>query len=173
MARILIVGGGCRGRRLAAALAGDGDAVRITTRTEAGRAAIEATGAECFVGTPDRIASLRYALEGVTVLCWLLGSASGAAEAVAALHGPRLESVLSQIVDTTVRGVVYEAAGTVAAATLAEGARLVAVKAATNRVPERRLDVDPADGEAWLAGARAAIDSLLAGLRPVGADADG
>ena len=173
MARILIVGGGCRGRRLAAVLAGEGSAVRITTRSEAGRAAIEAAGAECFVGTPDRIASLRYALEGVTVICWLLGSATGEAETVAALHGPRLESVLSQIIDTTVRGVVYEAAGTVAAATLSQGARLVAAKAAANRVPERRLDADPADGEAWLAQARAAIDSLLAGLSPAGIGADG
>jgi nucleoside-diphosphate-sugar epimerase len=164
VARVLIVGGGCRGRDLARGLAEDGHAVRITTRTEAGRAAIEAVGAECFVGTPDRIASLRYALEGVTLVCWLLGSARGEAEVVAAVHGSRLDSIVGQIVDTTVRGFVYEAAGTVAAATLEAGAGLVAAKAELNRVPVRRLDADPVDREAWLAGARAGIDDLLAGL---------
>ena len=40
--------------------------MRITTRTEAGRAAIEAAGAECWIGTPDRLATLRRALDGVT-----------------------------------------------------------------------------------------------------------
>ncbi len=45
-------------------------------------------------------------VEGVSVLCWLLGSVNG--EARAALHGPRLESMLEALVDTHVRGVVYE-----------------------------------------------------------------
>src|SRR5436305_3474571 len=118
MARVLIVGGGCRGRVLGAGLGEAGHAVRITTRTEAGRAGIEAAGAECWVGTPDRVASLRYALDGVTILCWLLGTARGAAEEVAGLHGSRLEFMLSQIIDTTVRGVVYEAAGSVSSEVL-------------------------------------------------------
>jgi hypothetical protein len=164
MARVLIVGGGCRGRELARGLVGDGQAVRITTRSEAGRPAIEAAWAECFVGSPDRIASLRYALEGVTVVCWLLGSVGGSDAVVAALHGSRLDAIVGQVIDTTVRGFVYEAAGTVATATLAAGARLVVGKAGRNRVPVRLLDADPADREAWLAGARAAIDDLLAGL---------
>ncbi len=137
--------------------------MRITTRTEAGRPGIEAVGAECHVGTPERIASLRYALDGVTVVCWLLGTATGGAEAVAAVHGSRLESMLSQIVDTTVRGVVYEAAGSVGAATLEAGARLVAEKAELNRVPHRRLDADPTDAGAWLASASGAIEDLLGG----------
>jgi hypothetical protein len=157
MARILIVAGGCRGRRLGGRLAADGHAVRITTRTEAGRPAIEATGAECFLGTPDRIASLRYALDGVTIVCWLLGSATGAD----ALHGARLESLLGQIIDTTVRGVVYEAAGTVPADVLAGGGRLVAARAAFNAVPYRLLVVDPADPDAWHAAAATAIGELL------------
>ncbi len=161
MARILIVGGGCRGRRLGQALVRDGLAVRITTRTAAGRAAIEAAGAECFVGTPERIASLRYALEGVTVICWLLGTAAGEAGAVAGLHGSRLESMLSQIVDTTVRGIVYEAAGSVGAETLAAGAGLVAATAELNRIPHRRLDADPRDAAAWPGAARAAVVDLL------------
>lgn len=161
MARVLIVAGGCRGRALGRRLLDAGHAVRITTRTEAGRAEIEAAGAECFLGTPDRIASLRYALDGATVVCWLLGTATGPAEAVAAVHGSRLESMLAQLVDTTVRGVVYEAAGSVAAATLESGARLVAARAELNRVPHRRLDADPTDPGAWLASAGAAVEDLL------------
>jgi hypothetical protein len=45
-------------------------------------------------------------VEGVSVLVWLLGSVAG--EAAATLHGPRLESMLEALVDTPVRGVVYE-----------------------------------------------------------------
>ncbi len=159
MARILIVAGGCRGRRLGRELATGGHAVRITTRTESGRPAIEAAGAECFVGTPDRTASLRYALDGVTIVCWLLGCATGAD----ALHGARLESLLSQMIDTTVRGIVYEAAGSVGADVLAGGARLVAARAAFNAVPHRLVAVDPSDPAAWDAAARAAVDELLQG----------
>ena len=112
MARILIVGGGCRGRRLAARLVEDGrHAVRITTRGESGRAAIEATGAECLIGTPDRLASLRGALDGVTIACWMLATAHGDPAQVRELHGSRLESFLSQAIDTTMRGFVYEVPG--------------------------------------------------------------
>ena len=112
VARILIVGGGCRGRRLAARLVEDGrHAVRITTRGESGRAAIEATGAECLIGTPDRLASLRGALDGVTIACWMLATARGDRAQVQALHGSRLESFLSQAIDTTMRGFIYEAPG--------------------------------------------------------------
>ena len=79
MARVLIVGCGCRGQALARELRERGHAVRGTTRTEARRAAIEAAGAEVWIGDPDRIATICYALDGVTILCWLMGSASGPA----------------------------------------------------------------------------------------------
>ncbi|MGI8558842.1 MAG: hypothetical protein ACR2ND_11145 [Solirubrobacteraceae bacterium] len=159
MARILIVGGGCRGLGLARSLRGDGHAVRVTTRTERGRAAIERSGAECWIGTPDRIASLRYALENVTLVCWLLGNASG--ERAHELHGSRLEFMLSQTIDTTARGVVYEAAGRIDGAVLSAGAELVAERARYNEIPFALLDCDPADETAWFERARAAIDALL------------
>ncbi len=117
VARVLIVGGGCRGRLLAAEMIEQGHATRVTTRTEAGRAAIEATGAECVIGTPDRLGTLRGALENVTIVCWLLASAKGSPEEVLALHGSRLASFLGQAIDTTMRGFIYESAVTVAAAT--------------------------------------------------------
>jgi len=55
MARILIVGCGCRGRALARELGERGHAVRGTSRTEAGRARIEAAGFEGVVADPDRL----------------------------------------------------------------------------------------------------------------------
>jgi hypothetical protein len=161
VARILIIAGGARGRSLAAALREDGHAVRITTRSESGRAAIEAAGAECWIGTPDRVASLRYALDGVTLACWLLANACGEPERVAALHGSRLEFFLSQTIDTTVRGLVYEAAGSVDARTLAAGAELVTQRTTYNEIPLRVLDADPREQERWHAQALRAIAELL------------
>src|SRR5436305_12742572 len=98
---------------LARALVKDGHAVRGTTRDRSGVAAIEKAGAEAVVGDPDRVATLGEALDHVTVLCILLGSASGAAAELAALHGTRLVMLLTQPVHTTARGVVFEAAGPV------------------------------------------------------------
>jgi hypothetical protein len=163
VARVLIVAGGCRGRRLAEAIVGEGHAVRVTTRGEGGRAAIEAVGAECWIGTPDRLATLRGALENVTILCWLLGTAGGSAEELGALHGSRLEYFMTQAIDTTVRGVVYETGGAGASAPLlAGGEAIVRTLAERNAIPAAILAADPRDDIAWLAEARAAIASLLA-----------
>ncbi|HEX3872783.1 MAG TPA: hypothetical protein VHW26_01475, partial [Solirubrobacteraceae bacterium] len=161
VARVLIVGGGCRGRRLGGELVDRGHAVRITTRAQDGRPEIESAGCECWIGTPDRIGSLRYALENVSVLCWVLGTATGDPERVGELHGSRLEFMLSQTIDTTVRGVVYEAAGTVDRPRLAAGAAVVGEWAAFNRVPHRILDCDPAAGDLWVSGAVTAVEGLL------------
>jgi uncharacterized protein YbjT (DUF2867 family) len=166
LARILMVGGGCRGRELARGLVADGHAVRISTRDPRGARAIEEAGAEPWIGTPDVVGSLRYALENVTVLCWLLGTASGPADQVAALHDARLRMMLSLTIDTTVRGVVYEAAGTVDPRLLEEGARLAAGACGRSRIPFEALDADPRDLPLWLSTARRAIDGLLARSRP-------
>lgn len=158
----MIVGGGCRGRRLASALISDGQVVRVSTRTDSGRSAIEATGAECWIGTPDRLATLRGALDGVTVLCWLLGSAVGSPEELQALHSSRLEFFLTQAIDTTVRGIVYEAAGTgTSPDLLRRGAEIAQALAERNAIPARFLTADPNDVETWLDDARASIASLL------------
>ena len=50
--------------------------MRFVTRHEAFRPEIEAAGGECWIGTPDVVGTLRYALENVTILMWLLGRAS-------------------------------------------------------------------------------------------------
>jgi hypothetical protein len=163
--RALIVGGGCHGLELARELVAEGHAVRAVTRRPEARAAIEAAGAECWIGDPDVVGTLRYALEGVTVLLWLLGTARGPADRVAALHGPRLRMMLDKTTDTTVRGVVYEASGTVDPAVLAAGMEEVRRAHRTNEIPYALLDADRADRAVWLQAARAAIDALLTARR--------
>jgi hypothetical protein len=164
VARVLILAGGCRGLRLAAAMLEQGHAVRVSTRTEAGRAAIEVTGAECWVGTPDRLATLRGALDGVTIACWLLGGCSGTEEQLMALHSTRLELFLTQAIDTTVRGFVYERRGTsTPPAALAEGERIVREMTRRNVIPVAFLDADPLDVDGWVEQARLEITSLLGG----------
>ncbi len=158
---MVIVGCGCRGQALARELRADGHAVRGTTRTEARRADIEATGAECHLGDPDRIGTLTYALDGATILCWLLGSARGPAEAIEALHGTRLQMMLERVIDTTVRGLVYEAAGSVEARVLERGAAAVRHAHETSEIPYALIRQDPADAPAWLGATRSAVDSLL------------
>jgi NAD(P)-dependent dehydrogenase (short-subunit alcohol dehydrogenase family) len=167
--RALIVGGGRRGLALARELTSEGHAVRVVTRTEDHVADIEAIGAEAWRGDPDRIGTLRYALDNVTLLLWLLGTASGDPEQVAALHGSRLEMMLERTVDTTVRGVVYEASGPLPAEVYASGLRELRRAQERNEVPWAPLEADPADLDAWLPAARAAMEALLGprrGVRP-------
>lgn len=157
MARVLIVGCGCRGRSLATALRADGHAVRGTTRSADGLAAIEAAGVEGVVADPDRLGTIMGQLAGVTVVCWLMGTATGAPE----LHGPRLETLLERLVDTPVRGIVYEAAGTVDPGLLAGGAQSVWAAAERWRMPAEVVEAEPADHAEWLAAMRVAVERLL------------
>ena len=163
MARLLIVGGGCRGRQLAHDALAQGQAVRAVTRAEAGRAAIEAVGAECWIGDPNRLGTLRGACEGVAIACWLLGTAHGPEEQLRALHGARLRAFVGGVVDTTVRGLLYEAGGSAQpAGALAEGERIVSAAAGASAIPLAVLRADPADVPRWLEQAGAAVGSLLA-----------
>jgi len=162
MARVLIVGCGCRGGQLAAALVARGHAVRGTTRDEGQLPRIEAAGAEAVVADPFRLATLTPKLDGVSVLCWLLAGARGDADELAALHGPRLESLLETLVDTHVRGVVYEAAGSVPAGCLERGAELVRRAHETYRMPAELLTHDPCDYAGWVAEGAAAVERVLA-----------
>ncbi len=154
-----MVGGGCRGMALARALVADGHAVRAVTRSEARREQIEAAGCECWIGDPDRIGTLRYALDNATVLLWLLGTASGGD--VAALHGSRLEMMLERTVDTTVRGVLYERRGSVSAELLAGGASRMRAAHERHGIPVGWIDADPAAVEQWVGAARRSINGLL------------
>ena len=159
--RALVVGGGCRGLALSSALTAAGHAVRVVTRDEGRRSDIEAAGGEVWIGTPDVVGTLRYALDNVTVLLWLLGTAAGDPEKVAALHGSRLRMMLEKTTDTTVRGVVYEAAGPLLAELYESGLAEMRRARETNEIPFAVIDADPRDGPAWLAAARGAVESLL------------
>jgi putative NADH-flavin reductase len=159
LARCLIIGCGCRGLELARELIARGHTVRATTRDPARTREIDAAGAEAVVADPDRIATLIPALEHAAVACVLLGSATGTAESVAALHSSRLEMLLLRLLDTTVRGVVYEAAGTVDASVLAGGSELVRRLCDDSRIPYALLS-DVAPG-AWPGQAADAVDRVL------------
>src|SRR4051794_40711937 len=152
-----MVGGGCRGLELARALVEEGHAVRAVTRTERRRAELEAAGCECWIGDPDRVGTLRYALDNVTLVLWLLGTASGDPDAVAVLHGSRLRMMLEKTTDTTVRGVLYEAAGSVGDDVLAAGIAEVEHARSTNEIPFALLRADPGDRVAWVRAAHGAI----------------
>lgn len=142
VARVLIVPCGCRGRALAAELRASGHAVRGSTRSPAHARAIAGAGAEPYVGDPDRIGTLMDALYGVTVVCWLMGT-------VAEDEG-RVRMLWSRLVDTPVRGVVYEGA-------FAEVARAAA---GTFRIPLEVLAGDPLR-PGWVTDATAAVRRLL------------
>jgi nucleoside-diphosphate-sugar epimerase len=159
VARVLIVGCGCRGRALARELRAAGHAVRGTTRDPARLAAIDAAGAEAVVADPDRLGTLMPQLDGVSVVCWLLGSAAG--DSAADLHGPRLQTFLERLVDTPVRGFVYEGAGNVACALLTNGAAAVRAASITWRIPAQLVDTEPANLDAWLADLTAAVGRVL------------
>jgi uncharacterized protein YbjT (DUF2867 family) len=159
VARVLIVGCGCRGRELAWELRAAGHAVRGTTRAREHTAEIEAAGAEPVLADPDRLGTLMTQLHGVSLLCWLMGSAEGAT--AEALHGPRLRTLLERLVDTPVRGVVYEAAGSVLPELLAGGAAATRDASARWSIPAEVVEADPRDREAWLAAMTGAVERLL------------
>ncbi|MGI8506682.1 MAG: hypothetical protein ACR2MK_07720 [Solirubrobacteraceae bacterium] len=161
MARCLIIGCGCRGLSLTRELRNRGHAVRGTTRHAARRAEIEAAGAEPFVGDPDRVATLGPALDHVGVACVLLGSATGPREQLEALHGTRLEMLLERMLDTTIRGVVYEHAGTVAPEVLQAGVARVRHACERSLIPYVLLSADPGNYQAWPDAASAAVQQLL------------
>ena len=70
--------------------------------------------------------------------------------------------MLETLVDTHVRGAVYEAAGTVTPELLERGSQIALRASETYRMPLALVTVPPADPEGWLADALGAVDALLA-----------
>ncbi len=142
MARFFIVGAGsCRALALTRELVAEGHAVRGVTRG-AHKEAIEEAGGEAWIGDPDVVGTLRYGTENVTLLLWLLGE-----DERPEIHGSRLAMMLEKTIDTTVRGVVYEAGPP-------EGVATVEKMAGYNEIPYR---IVPLGGDL-----RGAVDALLA-----------
>lgn len=151
MARALIVGCGCQGREIGAALSAAGWEVRGTSRRAEGLAAIEEAGIEPARADPDRAATILELVGDVAAVVWLLGSAEGDRAAVETLHEARLERLLEKLVDSPVRGFVYEAAGAVDPETLAAGARIVRSASERWRIPAAIVEDEPVDADAWAA----------------------
>lgn len=137
-----------------------GHAVRATTRDPARLPAIEEAGAEAIVGDPDRVATVAPAFEHVGAAVILLGSASGRPDSIAALHGTRLDMLLLRMLDSTVRGIVYEATGSVDEAILRAGAERVREFCEGSRIPYALLDGSTGD---WPGGAADAVEAVLRG----------
>lgn len=148
---------------LAERLVAEGHAVRGTTRDVDHVEAIEAAGAEAVVADPDRVATLVGTLHQVTVTVILLGSAVGTAAELEALHGSRLDMLLTKLIDTTVRGVVYESAGEVPAEVLRAGAERVNAYARRSHASCSLLEADPGAPASWLEAAERAIAKSLNG----------
>jgi nucleoside-diphosphate-sugar epimerase len=161
VARALLVGCGCRGRELGRGLRDDGWEVRGTTRDSGRIAEIEGAGIEPAVADPDRVGTVLDHVGDVSLVAWLLGSATGDADALAAIHGPRLERLLEELVDTPVRGFLYEGTGSVDAGLLREGRRVTARAADRWRIPVGVVDHDPADRDGWVRATRTDIHALL------------
>jgi hypothetical protein len=191
MARVLIVGASPHSLDLALQMGAAGHAVRVVVdeksdgsarayaraRTRAATAkehtpharpdgdagSGQGSGAdiEWCRGDPMRLGTLRSAFEQVTVACWLFGSVGGTEAEVSALHGVRLESFVRQIVDSSVRGLVYEASGTASPQALQRGRGIVEELTTGHSIPLAVITADPLDAGAWLAQARAGIAGVL------------
>jgi uncharacterized protein YbjT (DUF2867 family) len=161
LARALLVGCGCRARAAGTRLLDGGWQVRGTTRDPECAAEIERAGIEAAIADPDRVASVVEHVADVAVVGWLLGSARGEPGAVAALNGPRLARLCEELVDTPVRGIVYEAEGSVAAEALAEGRRVVEDASRRWRIPVAVVDHDPGDHAAWARAAAGAFGRAI------------
>jgi hypothetical protein len=109
-------------------------------------------GVEPYIGDPDRIATLMDALYGTTIVCWLMATADNAE-----LHGGRLRMLCEKLVDTPVRGVVYEAAGPAAA-----GVPIVEDARTRWNLPVEVVVTPPERCEEWTSGMAAAVERLLA-----------
>lgn len=121
--------------------------------------AIEAAGIEPAIADPDRPGTILELVDDVTVLVLLLGSAAGSEEELAAIHGPRLERLLEHLVETPVRGVVYEG--------IAAGAEIARIAERTWRIPV--ATISPSLSQSPYAGVgdrlAAEVEAILAGRR--------
>ncbi len=191
MARVLIVGASERRLRLAAALLAAGHAVRVVVDANSegrarayvrahARAAIENESApstrpcridhaaggshgeiEWSVGDAQRLGTLRAAFEQVSIACWLFGGNVGSDADIRALHGTLLENFIRQITDSSVRGLVYEAAGDAPSEVSDEGRRIVSEMTAKRAIPLAMIEAGSADQQRWLDEAGAAVAALL------------
>jgi uncharacterized protein YbjT (DUF2867 family) len=133
------------GERLVAA----GWAVRGTSRFDEKLAAVFEAGIDPALADPAQPGTVLDLVGDVAVVYYLLGSAQGTPELLEAIHGPRLMALLEKLVDTPVRGVVYEAAGSLDPGLLAAGAEIVRAAGRTWRIPHEIVTSNPEDHDQW------------------------
>lgn len=161
MARALLVGCGCHGRELGRSLRADGWEVRGTSRNPVGFELIESTGLEAALADPDQVGTILDQVGDVAVVVWLMASATGSPDELEAVNVLRLESLLEKLVDTPVRGFVFEGSGSAGESLLAAGAALVERAARTWLIPTRIVESDRSDASAWLDEMSKAVWSVL------------
>jgi hypothetical protein len=136
--------------------------VRGTSRSAEGVEAVEAAGLEGARADPDAPGTVLELCADVTAVVWLLGSARGTRDSIAAIHGPRLERLLEKLVDSPVRGFAYEAAGSVEASRLRGGREIVERSAEIWRIPVVALE-DDREADGWADRTAGAIIRLVGG----------
>lgn len=109
--------------------------MRGTSRRREGLREIESAGLEAALADPEQPGTLLELVADVAAVYWLLGSASGPAENLEAIHGSRLERFLERLVETPVRRFLYEAGGSVDSSILARGKLAVESASETWRIP--------------------------------------
>ena len=150
------MGCGCRGLALARVLLPE-HAVRATTRSSERLAELEAAGIEGMVADPDRLATILPVLSGVSIVCWLMGTAGDSPE----VHSARLQTLTEHLVDTPVRGLVYEAAGTVDRTLLEHGAQIVRDASQRWHMRGEIVTTDPATHDEWREAMKEAVERTL------------
>jgi hypothetical protein len=123
---------------------------------------MESAGVEAVIADPFRLATVTPLLEGVSVVVWPLASATGTPEEIDAVHTTRLETLLTRLVDSGVRGLVYEATGSVRGDLLRQGAAQVRKSGEWFRMPVEVVEHDPDDHDGWVDAMRAALGRILA-----------
>jgi hypothetical protein len=160
LARVLIVGCGCRGRLLAAALGEAGHAVRGTTRDPGMLRAIEAGGAEAALADPDRLVDAFAGARG--------GKRAGVADGHSGRRqgGGRRPAWAAARVDRgqarRLPGARARGGGHSRVGAARRGAAAVRRVGADNRMPVEVVEEDPGDSAVWLGAMTTAIERVLA-----------
>ena len=115
-----------------------------------------------LLGDPDVVGTLRYALDNVTVLLWLLGTASAGGPDAARL-APADDARARR--STRPCAASSRGRGPVARTSWRPGSRSSARRGKLNEIRYAVLETGRDDGAAWVRAARAAIDTVLTAPR--------
>ena len=158
MARFLLVGSQQHVLLLGEELAEQGHAVRAITSGTNLAAEFESAAIELVNADRALLGTVLPHLDGVAIVCWLSEADPDAEQTPAAAerHVERITGLMEKIVDTGVRGFVYEARpGTETAVSAIEHA------STTWMIPVATFSADQDNPVAWLQAAHAAIDNAL------------